>query len=137
MKQFWIAVIFYITESLATSILMGAVECYMRASTGSAKAFVFLVRDVFFAFAARIFLLQFIIELIIIFLIIRFNGWDKIWIVLPGVFISVIVWGGLQGIAVGFDFGMLKFAIQKNWQFLFLGTLFSWWFCYKWIGLKA
>lgn len=137
MKQFWITVVFYIVESLATSILMAAVELYTRVSLNSEKTFSFLVRDIFFAFAARIFLLQVIVELIIIFVIIRFDGWDKIWLILPGVFISVIIWGGLQGVAVGLDFGMLKFAILKNWHFLFLGTLFSWWICYKWIGLKA
>lgn len=139
MKNLWLALIFFLVESLATSFFMSAFQFYIRISKNFDKVFLFFARDIFFAFTARIYFLQIISELLIIFIIIRFDGWDKIGLIILGVFMSVVIWSCLLCVFFSFDFGigMLQLAILKNGLPLFLGTLFAWWFCYKWLGLRV
>jgi hypothetical protein len=90
-----------------------------------------------FFFGMRIVLFQALIEIIIIFIIIRYGGWEKFWLILLCVFVSAIIWGLLLGDGFGADYRLLKAAFTGYGLPLFLGTLVSWWFCYKWLGLKT
>jgi hypothetical protein len=136
MKQIIIALIFYLVESLTTVFLL-SLSGYLSKPTGQYADIDVLFRNTLVVFIMRIILMQAILEILIIFMIVRYGGWEKFILILVGVFLSAIIWGVVMGVGSGNDFSLLKAAFAGYGLPLFLGTLFSWWFCYKWIGLKA
>lgn len=136
MKQIAITLIFYLVESLTTVFLL-SLSGYLSKPTGQYADIDVLFRNTLVVFIMRIVLMQAILEVLIIFSIIRFGGWEKFWLILLGVVVSAIIWGLLWGDGFGADHRLLKAAFAGYGIPLFLGTLFSWWFCCKWLGLKV
>lgn len=136
MKQVWLAIVFTAAESLITATFISLFK-YLSRPTGQYAEVDVLFRNIIGLVAMRIYLLQVVVEILVVFLIIRFDGWEKYWWILLGVFGASIIWGGVWGVVTGFDFSWIKLAVITNGISLFLGTLFAWWICYKWIGLKA
>ena len=133
MTQFSLTLLFYAVESLTTAIFLSLLSFFTKPNANIEQLFGYTV--VFFVM--RIAFLQALIEMIIIYYITHYGGWEKFWLIMLGVFASAAIWGGLIGLGSRNDFGLLKVAFVGYGIPLFLGTLFSWWVCYKWIGLKA
>ena len=132
-KQLWLVLLFYTAESLVTTFLLSLYSFFSKSNSTIDQLFRYTIGF----FAMRIVLLQAVVEIIILFIIIRYGGWEKLWLVMLGVFASALIWGGVIGLGSRNDFGLLKAAFTGYGVPLILGTLFSWWFCYKWLGLKS
>lgn len=133
MTQFPLTLLFFAVECVTTAFLLTTYSLFTKPMEGVVQ-FIGYIIVVFFM---RVFLLQALIEVIIIYYATQFGGWSRFWLIVLGVFASAAIWGIFSGLASRNDFGMLKAAFAGYGIPLFLGTLFSWWFCYKWIGLKA
>jgi hypothetical protein len=136
MKQLWLSILFTVIESLVTATFISTFK-YLSRPTGQFAEIDVLFRNIFGLFAMRIYLMQVIVEVLVIFFILRFGGWEKYWLVLIGVFGASVIWGGLWGLAYEYDFTYIMLAVVTHGFSLFLGALTSWWICYKWFGLKA
>ncbi len=132
-KQIWLVLLFYAAESLVTSFFLSLYSYFSKPNSSIDELF----RYTLVFFGMRIIYLQAIVELIVIFIIIRYGGWEKLWLIMFGVFVSATIWGGVIGLGSRNDFGLLKAAFTGYGLPLFLGTLVSWWFCYKWLRLKT
>jgi hypothetical protein len=131
-KQIWTVLLFYVAESITTSFFMALVEYLTKPSVNADRIFGYMIGF----FGMRILLLQALVEVIMVFIVIHYGGWEKFWLIMFGVFASAIIWGVIIGIVAGNDFSYLKAVLLSSVP-LFLGTLVSWWVCYKWIGLKV
>ncbi len=136
MKKIIIALIFYLVESL-TAVFLLSLFGYISKPTGQHADIDVLFRNTLVFFIMRIILIQAILEILIISMIVRYDGWKKFILILVRVFLPAIIWGVVMGVGSGNDFSLLKAAFAGYGIPLFLGTLFSWWVCYKWIGLKV
>lgn len=136
MKQIWLAALFTVIESLITVTFISVFK-YLSRPTGQYAEIDVLFRNIIGLFVMRIYLLQIFVEILVIFFIIHFGGWERLWLVLLGVFGASVIWGGLWGLALGFDFSYIKLSVITHGISLLLGTFVAWYFFYKWLGLRV
>ena len=136
MKQIWLAALFTVIESLVTVTFISVFK-YLSRPTGQYAEIDVLFRNIIGLFVMRIYLLQIFVEILVIFFIIYFGGWERLWLVLLGVFGASVIWGGLWGLALGADFSYIKLAVITHGISLLLGTFVAWYLFYKWLGLRV
>lgn len=106
LKKIWTVLLFYDAESITTSFFLSLLSFFTKPKANIEQ----LIGYTIGLFGMRILLLQALVELILVFIIIHYGGWEKFWLIMLGVFASAIIWGGIIGIGSRNDFGLLKVA---------------------------
>lgn len=137
---------FYVIESIVTSFLLSYYNWYSKPTInfsylGNDSGFERVASITLGVFLFRIFSSQILFELAMINFVIRIGQWRNFFIIFLAVVGSVLLWYSTLSLlftgnlveAIQF----LKAAFTGYGIPLFLGTLFSWWLCYKKMGLKV